>query len=715
MKRHIIFLIAAIVGILPMVAANGKSLLVFRKSGDISVFHSDRIRSIELSRFDSDSIEHEDYVSQIFYTSDSSFTVIPIADIDSVAFGSRTIVETKTDIRRLTTDEAGAIISFGPDRISYGPGLTLSPPECVYYDAITETLPYGLLARITDVRKDGDIWEAQIEQLTPADVFEKYIIAGNPADDEAVNHNAPAYDEPVHIFELPATEVDGFQLSGKIEFVMGAHLQDVMLDFIHHKYHARLTLDVSAEMEFKVESEDSRSYEWCSDRYIRLCYPFFGGAIVLEPELHLFTDFEASLGVAYNSSFTNSYSIEWKRTDGQDTFSHLESTENPTAEFEQKVHAFLKGSLFIGPSVYMDLGLLWHAAGAGVCMNVGPKFEADFDMGSIIRLSENFENDAYAKAKIDISAGVQAETYYYTLGWGDYRERHQLPFTGDLFFPLRTINLLPEFHTRSVLSRENTGLVQTPSAREAVDISTYVEQPIPYPLDVDFEVCNKETGDSVASVDPGKLLEAELPEEKVQNIITGIVVPQEITLSEDAEFVVHPVINYRNHRIKAQPSKVLCDVALTPMIASLCGNGTFLISGMIPVSQRDFGSETYIEGNNVAILRVDPKLADGKKTVTTVYFNFEELDNDNISQHPLIGTWAGTIEGEEITLVFNDNKNGSFNGQPFTYSYNSPRQGGLAILLEDGSTITMYVISITAEQLDFHLRDSEDILSLRRV
>ncbi len=105
-KRFIAAAIAAIAVMSSLTAQtiDDTKILVFRKSGVTNVFHSNTLKGIELSHFDADSVEHAEIVSQAFRRTDGTSMLIPIADIDSVAFGARDIITPKPGVRRLTQE-----------------------------------------------------------------------------------------------------------------------------------------------------------------------------------------------------------------------------------------------------------------------------------------------------------------------------------------------------------------------------------------------------------------------------------------------------------------------------------------------------------------------------------------------------------------------------------------------------------------------------------
>lgn len=88
--KKIITLFLSLIALLPICAQTerGEQVLVFRNTGEVNLFFSEQLDSIVYSRLDTSNIKHEDIVSQIFYSPDTAI-IIPINEIDSVAFGSR--------------------------------------------------------------------------------------------------------------------------------------------------------------------------------------------------------------------------------------------------------------------------------------------------------------------------------------------------------------------------------------------------------------------------------------------------------------------------------------------------------------------------------------------------------------------------------------------------------------------------------------------------
>jgi hypothetical protein len=96
-------------------------MLVFRNTGEVNLLYSSQVDSIVCSIFDKDSVVHDKYVSQVFYTSDT-ILVVPISEIDSVTFGSRNIVDFKPGIRHFSESDISYIIRYDGNYVYYRTG-----------------------------------------------------------------------------------------------------------------------------------------------------------------------------------------------------------------------------------------------------------------------------------------------------------------------------------------------------------------------------------------------------------------------------------------------------------------------------------------------------------------------------------------------------------------------------------------------------------------
>ena len=80
----------------------------------------------------------------------------------------------------------------------------------------------------------------------------------------------------------------------------------------------------------------------------------------------------------------------------------------------------------------------------------------------------------------------------------------------------------------------------------------------------------------------------------------------------------------------------------------------------------------------------------------------------------LYGEWSGNIAEENVCFTFTDIENGSFNGTSFTYKFNSPQRGGIAIQLSTGGTISFSIVDISNDSMTCIMKGSEKEVTLNR-
>ena len=88
MKKIVLLLIGLFACTITFAANEDKQVLVFRHSGEVNLFYAEELTRISCSDVDPLGVKHDQIVSQVFATKDTSY-IIPIADIDSVVFGNR--------------------------------------------------------------------------------------------------------------------------------------------------------------------------------------------------------------------------------------------------------------------------------------------------------------------------------------------------------------------------------------------------------------------------------------------------------------------------------------------------------------------------------------------------------------------------------------------------------------------------------------------------
>lgn len=721
-KRLTLFIAAMIFATVSILAQSDehKQILVFRKSGVTNIFYADKIERIELTKFDADSVEHDEIVSQAFVRTDGTAVIVPIADIKSVEFGSRNSIKAKESVRRLTDEEVDAIEEFDETKLKYKAGtnasLVVKAGEKIYYDKITDVMPYGLCAQVKSVGTENGVTVASIEYLAPQDLFDEYFLSGDEAMPLSRALEADLITKCYDI-NLPEIEQDGIKANGNAKLTAGFKAEEVVFDPWHHYYHAKITAYISPELKFTLESDDSGGFTLDSDPMpFRFKVPTPVGGIAITAELGGFLDFKAQAGISYEYKTEYKAVFEWERKDGVNTFYEPVFTQNPLGDMEQKIQCYLKGELFLGALADVGIGVLWDRVGAGAQLKFGPLLEADFSLGVLNQLSETYTQELFGKANLSLSAKLAVETYTYHLtNWiFGKKDRTKLPFEFEKPFEIGKLNLFPEFHTRSTVGRERKPLVKKPDRAKAIDVATYTEKPVETELEVGFELADPQTDETIAQVWDEEEKDIIQPKsEEAQSFDTEFALRDELKDIDPEKVVVRPVFKYRDKIVKAAPATPLSGMFLSPVIYHGNRNAKYIVSGQSVVHQSNIDETTYHQGNILPVVEKNNKY--GKRTANTV--EFIEVDvpgSTGVPRSSLLGTWAGVVAGENVSITFTDDSTGSYSGTPFTYRVNSPLKGGISIKMENGSTITFLVLKLDSSTMTIAPQASKKQYTLTR-
>ena len=82
-----------------------------------------------------------------------------------------------------------------------------------------------------------------------------------------------------------------------------------------------------------------------------------------------------------------------------------------------------------------------------------------------------------------------------------------------------------------------------------------------------------------------------------------------------------------------------------------------------------------------------------------------DVKNPLSGEIEIVGTWKGNLKDEPISLTFNSDLSGSYNGQPFTYECDVPDKGDISIAItSDGSADKFSLMSVSDKsmKLFFH-------------
>ena len=320
--RHTIISIATLcataVSAYPAADITPQQVLVFRNTGEINLFYSDEIKSIETVFADAEGNLTDEATGQRFVFEDHS-TYIPISEIDSVAIGPRNIIDPKKGVRRLTDQEVALMESFNGESIRYKAGTPISSipstGERIYYDEFTTVFPYGLCAEVVSLTSSGSRMVHNVKELAPDELFNGYFHAGEDASARKKALDLGFYYNPEG--SLPEIEIDGIKINGKISCKLGIGLENGVANPLTGYYHGIFKIHITPKLEISATSDDSNEYSNESKSLLNIPIKFLGGTIQVALDVRSFLDVAAELGIKYE--FTDDFfiSVEWTRRNGK--------------------------------------------------------------------------------------------------------------------------------------------------------------------------------------------------------------------------------------------------------------------------------------------------------------------------------------------------------------------------------------------------------------
>ncbi len=202
-----------------------QQVLVYRNSGEIHLFFAHELDSIVLSHFDADSLWYETPVSQVFHTADTA-CVVPLCEIDSVAFGSRNETVLQPNARILTAADSTWIIRYDGVCIYFNSqtptNILPRKGEKLFYGKQDGLFPMGLIARVDDVSLQNNEYKVAVTDVELKDVFSRLFYAGSISDLQPNRKATRAITIPSHRHRISlAIDGDkGISMSGNADFTI---------------------------------------------------------------------------------------------------------------------------------------------------------------------------------------------------------------------------------------------------------------------------------------------------------------------------------------------------------------------------------------------------------------------------------------------------------------------------------------------------------------
>ena len=187
--------------LMAQVIEDGQAFYVYRNDGDFNGFFYDRVLQMNASKFDLDSIEHEEYVVQDIVTADSIYR-IPLAAIDSIGFQQPEIkfnpklrhmdmlgmTDYIKEYRDMGATTGGAVQSLSITFNNDLPAILMPQVDDILAGFTGVLSSTGFVGRVTSVqRTDDGIFVTCEKPQQLSDVFEQLVSVEEVGEDPATH------------------------------------------------------------------------------------------------------------------------------------------------------------------------------------------------------------------------------------------------------------------------------------------------------------------------------------------------------------------------------------------------------------------------------------------------------------------------------------------------------------------------------------------------
>ena len=665
-------------------------VLVYRNTGEVYLFYSTDLESISFSRKDADGIEHEEITSHIFQSKDTTL-IVPISEIDSVAFGSRNAIEYKSDVRVLTQeDDLPWIIRFDGISVYY----KLNTPENilpyvgmkVFYGLEsnideTTTFPYGLSAKVNSVVRLSEEIRVDVEMVELSEMFSKFFYAG-----------------PIQIQDKAGLPKRASSLSGNIQLPIGEHGTfensgtinidgTAVINPLRNYYSANIDFDVIYGVNFSLQSDDGleENVELLSnDVTLATMYKILN----IRGAVGAFADISATLDVKMELQRTYYRKIIWERKDNNNSFKLINRTKGETYEDKALLDLTLDGKVYLGPLIRLDFAIIGDVAGARAKLKIGPEIESKLNIGMLTKMRE-YNPEFYGNGELSFCGKLSLEgylTYRPYLIMGDVEER--LICDLSLSFGEHKRYLFPQYV-------ETKGAQLAKQDVTSVSVSTKVEADVIHEVETGFEIVG--ANDEIVDT---KFVDT-IKEKNINQDVKGLTADFEILRKEEnvSSLKVRPVFKYSGKIVSAKAETVQSDMYMQSVVFAGSNRVISYLSGF-PFTGSAKGNETlYTAGSYLPVIIPDK----------VFYPNGWAIEPSKIieDENFLYGTWTGVENDSQVVYVFNDDgRTGLFNQQSFTFHVNYPTNGQITLYFPENEVRIITITRVIDDSIEYRIGNS---------
>lgn len=690
MRRTFITL-TVICSFLTTLAQNDEDqVLVYRNTGEVYLFYSTDLESISFSKKDADGIDHEEITSQIFLSKDTSL-IVPISEIDSVAFGSRNAIEYKSDVRILTSEEdLPWIIRFDGNSVYY----KLNTPESVlpavgmkvFYGLesnVDETtkFPYGLSAKVNSVVRLSEEIRVDVDVVELSEIFSKFFYAG-----------------PIQLQNKAGSPKRASTLSGNIQLPVGEHGLfensgtinvdgTAVINLLRNYYSANIDFDIIYGVNCSLQSDDSfeENVELLSnDITLATLYKILN----INGAVGAFADIAATLDVKMELQRTYYRKIIWERKGNNNSFKLIDRTKGETYEDKALLDLTLDGKVYFGPLIRLDFTIIGDVAGARAKFKVGPEIESKLNIGMLTKMRE-YNPDFYGNGELSFCGKLSLEgyvTYRPYLIMGDVEER--LICDLSLTFGEHKRYLFPQYV-------ETKGAQLAKQDVTSISVSTKVEADVIHEIETGFEIVD--SNDEIVDTKFVDTIKEENINQDLKGLSADFVIPR--TDENVNSFRVRPIFKYAGQIISAKAEKVQRDMFMQLVVFTGSNRVISYLSGF-PFTGSSKGNETlYTAGPYLPVIIADK----------VFYPNGWVIESSKVieDENFLYGTWTGVENDSQVVYVFNDDgRTGLFNQQSFTFHVNYPTNGQIALYFPENETRILTITRVIDDAIEYRIGNS---------
>lgn len=693
-----------------------EQVLVFRHTGVVNLFYQSDLDSITLSKYDADSTLYEEVISQVFHTKDT-IMFVPIAEIDSVAFGNRNVIEMRKDVKELTEAvDLPWIIRFDGYSIFY----RLNTPDDVlpkveqrlFYgldgkEEETSVFPYGLTAKATTVTKLDDEIRVDIEVVELKEIFNKLFFAGRVYKQESAAikklKTIPVHGEADINVKLPVEKLGDIDFYGKCvvdgPIVFNPFTQYTFLD---------LDIDVSVGMDVHLEADEGTeiNYESIGDNYKNILS--YLKLVNVDLAAGAFADLNASMTLSLGMERNYHRKLKYEKKGDDQTWDFPEMPAEQQKTDKARIDLTLDGSVFWGPIGAVQVTIVGKVIGARAKLKFGPKIEGQLNIG-MLKEMRDYNPTFYGSAQLQICNRIALEGYIINrekLVKGKVVEHKVASLAWEV--NKHTLDLFPNY-------TQTKGVQVTKQEETEVSVATKVDNEIPHEVETGFDLLDA-NDEIIDSVFVEKTIEPNSTE--VQGFSSKFEVPEQIDV-ETNPLRVRPIFHYAGYTISSEYANVMHDSHIMPITSyGTNGNATF-ISGASVIGTAKHDDTVYHIGNYLPIPVKDPVFINDDTGHNSGHNSGRYIDTESLPQ--LYGTWKGNIDGVETEITFNedDAHSGTYlvNGEnkSFIYDLNTPQSGDIRLLFNDQSVFIFSVVSITDTTLELRKKGNNSSFILNKL